>query len=213
MTTRWDKWFADENLARDERILAAPHSECAERAALAFLAREKRSILDLACGIGRDTFYLESRQLGVVGTDASPNGLRVAQRIRSKRRASAEFVVADARHLPFRDSSFEGVYSFGLLHEFTGERAERDVEEVMAEIVRVLCHRGVLVLTVQAGDPEAGLPFVQLFNRRMFDRATRSLRPIEIDTYDDIGCTAQTNYRVWYGLFEKQVGHPPVQSG
>jgi SAM-dependent methyltransferase len=74
MVTRWDKWFSDDNLAKDKRILAAPPSKGAEKAAQAFLAREKQIILDLGCGIGRDTFYLESRGVGpiiVYGMDCS----------------------------------------------------------------------------------------------------------------------------------------------
>jgi len=127
MVTRWDEWFSDDNLAKDERILAAPPSKSADNAARAFLTRGKESILDLACGIGRDTFYLESRGLGVVGVDASANGLQVAQRVRAEQGAVSALVMADARHLPFRDGSFEGVYCFGLLHEFTAESQQEDV--------------------------------------------------------------------------------------
>jgi hypothetical protein len=29
------------------------------------------------------------------------------------------------------------------------------------------------------------------------------LRTIEVEQYDDIGCTGRADYRVWYGLFEK----------
>ena len=111
--------------------------------------------------------------------------------------------VADARRLPFREGSFEGVYCFGVLHEFTGERKEQDVQDVMDEIRRLLKVGGVLVLTVQAGEPSAGLPEVQMFDRRMLDSATRDLRKIEVRRYDDIGCTGRPNYHIWYGVFEK----------
>ena len=56
--TRWDKWFSKDNLNKDKRILAAQHSKSAEKAAQVFLTRDKHVILDLACGVGRDTFYL-----------------------------------------------------------------------------------------------------------------------------------------------------------
>lgn len=79
MITRWDKWFADDNLAQDERILAAPSSQSAENAARVFLDSQKHLILDLACGIGRDTFHLASHSLNVIGADASCNGLRVTR--------------------------------------------------------------------------------------------------------------------------------------
>jgi len=215
MITRWDKWFTDENLAQDTRILAAPPSHSAENAARAFLAREKRLILDLACGIGRDTFYLESRGLDVIGVDAAFNGLRVAQRVKAERGAAADLIMADARHLPFKEGSFEGVYCFGLLHEFTaeasqgeasGEGWEEDVKGVMREVKRMLCEEGILVLTVHAGEPQAGLPQVQMYTREMFEQATaglRALEALEVREYDDVGCTGRPDYHVWYGMFEK----------
>lgn len=203
MITRWDKWFSDENLAKDRRILSAPPSQSAENAARGFLARKKRYILDLACGVGRDTFYLEGCGLQVVGADASPNSLRVARQVRSERGAVSELVVADARHLPFKHGSFDGVYCFGLLHEFTGEGRDEDVERVMSEIGRSLCNEGALVLTVLSRDPEAGLPAVQLYSREMFEKATRDYQTIEVKRYDDIGCTGRADYQIWYGSFLK----------
>jgi ubiquinone/menaquinone biosynthesis C-methylase UbiE len=194
----------DENLAKDERILAAPPSHSAENAAGVFLAREKRAILDLACGIGRDTFYLEGRGLAVIGVDASVNGLRIAQQIKAKRGAASTLMLADARRLPFRDGSFEGVYCFGLLHEFTGENKAEDVEQVMGKVRRLLRDEGVLVLSVLSGEPEGGLPAVQLYTRQMFEDTTRGLRAIEVREYADVGCTGRADYRVWYGVFEKQ---------
>jgi SAM-dependent methyltransferase len=203
MITRWDKWYADDNLRWDERILAAPPSRCAERAALAFLSRGKRRILDLACGVGRDTRYFASCGLAVIGVDASLNGLRVARHIRPGRDARSGLAVADARRLPFGDGSFEGVYCFGLLHEFTAAGWQEDVERVMGEIRRLLRDEGILVLAVLSGDPEAGLPAVQLYSRQMFERATTGLQPIEIEAYDDVGCTGRTDYRIWHGTFVK----------
>jgi SAM-dependent methyltransferase len=203
MITRWDAWFSDDNLAKDKRISAAPPSQSAENAARAFLTREKRLILDLACGIGRDTFYLESRGLAVIGVDASFHGLRVAQRVKAERDAVSALIMADARHLPFEDGSFEGVYCFGLLHEFTSASQEEDVEGVMGEVKRLLCDKGILILTVLSGEPEVGLPAVQLYTRQMFEEATKSFRALEVTMYDDVGCTGRTDYHVWYGMFEK----------
>lgn len=203
MLTRWDKWYSQDNLDKDERILAAPPSLCAQNAAAEFLSRDKLHILDLACGVGRDTFYLEERGLVVTDIDASLNGLRVASQIKRKHNASAELVNADARRLPFADDSFEGVYCFGLLHEFTGERRREDVAQVMDEIGRVLCQQGILVLAVLSGKADEGLPAVQLFTRQMFEQATRGWQLVEIRAYDDIGCTSRPDYHIWYGVFEK----------
>jgi ubiquinone/menaquinone biosynthesis C-methylase UbiE len=203
MLTRWEKWYSQDNLDQDERILAAPPSLCAQSAAAEFLSRGRMRVLDLACGVGRDTFYLEARGLGVTGVDASLNGLRAASQIRLRRNATAELVAADARLLPFADESFEGVYCFGLLREFTSERKREDVEQVMVEVGRVLCQKGVLVLAVLSGEAEEGLPAVQMFTRQMFEQATQDWQPIAIRAYNDIGCTSRPDYRIWYGVFEK----------
>jgi ubiquinone/menaquinone biosynthesis C-methylase UbiE len=74
-----------------------------------FPAKKKRFALDLACGVGRDTFHLASSGLDVIGVDASFRGLRVAQRVKSGRGMVLALVTADGRYLPFRDRSFEGV--------------------------------------------------------------------------------------------------------
>jgi len=203
MITRWDKWYSQDNLDKDERILAAPPSLCAQNAAAEFLSRHKLHILDLGCGVGRDTFYLAERGLQVTGVDAAVNGLLAAAQIGRRHHAFFELVCADARRLPFEAGAFEGVYCFGLLHEFTGEHMGEDVAQVMAEIGRVVCRQGILVLTVLSGEAEAGVPAVQLFTREMFDHATRGWQPVEIRAYDDIGCTSRPDYHVWYGIFEK----------
>ena len=218
MITRWEKWFDDDNLARDPRILAAPPSHSAGRAAGAFLARApgaagRRRVLDLACGVGRDTFYLEGRGLHVVGVDAALSGVRVARRRKWERGAAAAFLAADARHLPFRDGAFQGVYCFGLLHEFTAPGWRDDVAAVVAEIRRLLCPGGLLAITVladgsaadgsAAGEPQAGLPAVQLYTRSMFDAAMQNFQAIEIERFEDVGCTNRPDYAVWYGLYEK----------
>ena len=203
MSTRWDKWFSDQNLAQDERILAAPPTQSAARAARAFLAGKKRTVLDLACGVGRDSFYLEGQGLWVVGLDASINGLRAARRRRLDLGAASDLVLADARHLPFKSGSFAGVYCFGLLHEFTGESRAGAVEGLMGEIRRALAAEGLLVITALAGEPEAGLPAVQLHTREMFEHATVGFEAIEVKRFDDVGCTGSQEYGIWYGVFEK----------
>lgn len=210
MATRWDEWFSEDNLSKDERILSARPSQAAADAARIFLAQKTRFILDLACGVGRDTFYLESQGLDVMGVDASFNGIRTAQRVKLTHVARAAFVTADARSLPFPDSSFDGVYCFGLLHEFTTDRKEKDVQQVMREIGRLLDDEGVLVLSVLSGEPEAGLPDVQLFSRPMFETATEGWHAIEVKLYDDVGCTGRPDYHVWYGVFQKAGGRRAV---
>jgi ubiquinone/menaquinone biosynthesis C-methylase UbiE len=203
MLTRWDEWYSEENLSRDDRIKATPASKCAEIAATEFLRRGKLHILDLACGVGRDSFHLEKRGLSIVGVDASWNGVKAAQQSKYQIGAKTEFVTGDAHHLPFTNGYFDGIYCFGLLYEFTSTDKEDSVRQVISEVRRVLYNEGLLVLTVAAGDPETGLPQVQLFNRQMFEQTMAGWHPLDIKAFDDIGCTNRTDYHIWYGLFEK----------
>jgi ubiquinone/menaquinone biosynthesis C-methylase UbiE len=203
MLTRWDEWYSDDNLRSDQCILAAPPSRSAEMAAGEFLRRGKCHILDLACGVGRDTFHLEKRGLSVTGADAAFNGARAAIKTKSALEARAQFTVADARHLPFGNGQFDGIYCFGLLHEFTGEHKEDDVQAVVSEARRVLSDKGIFVLTVLAGDPQAGLPAVQLFTCLKFEHLMAGWHIMEVQLFDDIGCTNRPDYSIWYGLFEK----------
>jgi hypothetical protein len=63
MLSRWDEWYSSKNLSSDERLLAAPASKSAELAAVEFKLRGKKPILDLACGVDRDTFHLKASGL------------------------------------------------------------------------------------------------------------------------------------------------------
>lgn len=203
MLTRWDEWFSPENLAKDKRILAASRSKCAEIAADEFLKRGKNCILDLACGIGRDTYFLQKKGLSVTGADASFNGIRAARQKSQEGTLNPQFIVADGRYLPYPNEYFDGLYCFGMLHEFTGPDKEDNVRLVISEAGRVLSNQGVLILTVLAGDPEAGLPQVQLFSKQMLDKVMNGWNMLEIKEMDDVGCTNRQDYHLWYGLFQK----------
>lgn len=202
MPTRWNLWYSAENLNKDPRILSARPTYSAEKAADLFLSRRLRRILDLGCGVGRDTLYLSDTGLQVFGADAAYNGVHIARQRSSSLGLPADFLAVDARRLPFKTSSMDGVYCFGLLHEFTGAIWKVDVHYVMGEIRRILQPGGVLVLTVAAGAPEAGLPQVQLYSRAMFEKVAADWDTLEITSFTDIGCTGRTDYMVWYGAFE-----------
>jgi len=197
---RWQQLYVQK---KDE-VVSAPPSYCAQNATRIFATNSKQSILDLGCGIGRDTFHLAASNLSVVGVDAAESGLTIANRHGDGKHKTPLFARADARALPFPDAFFDGVYCFGLLHEFTDVTREQDIDAVMSEIDRVLAPKGLLILAVLSGEPEQGLPHVYLFTEQAFDAATRSFRTLEKRTYADIGCTGKTDYHVWYGVFAKQ---------
>lgn len=196
--TRWQTFYLD-----DPSLVAIPSSECVKRAKELFTQHQKRLILDLGCGVGRDTAYLADGMDRVIGIDAAHSGLILAQERFKLSRTQAALVEGDARQLPFPTAIFEGIYCFGVLHEFTTATAANDVRQVMEEIYRILRPDGLLILTTLSGDPQQGLPHVRLFTEQMFTEAFESFQVLEKREYADRGCTGKQNYRVWYGAFTK----------
>lgn len=196
--SRWQQFYLD-----DPNLGIIPPSSCADQAAKIFNENNSQIILDLGCGSGRDLLLLASGGATVIGLDAARSGLLLAQKRTADSQLRISWVESDSRLLPFSNSFFDGVFCFGLLHEFVGASAEEDVKNTMAEIKRVLKPSGVAVVATAAGDPKKGLPHVQNFSEAMFAAVTSELRCIEKKVYDDLGCTGRTDYKVWFGYFIK----------
>lgn len=105
MPTRWNLWYSEENLEKDPRILAAKPSLTAEKAAELFRTRGINRILDLDCGVGRDTRYFSHAGFQVLGADAAINGVLTA------RGRAAEFGLPQVRL--FTRGMFEKLHPAG----------------------------------------------------------------------------------------------------
>ena len=197
--SRWQQFYLD-----DPSLQTIPPSACANQAAQIFSANNSRIVLDLGCGAGRDTFSLPKSSMQVIGLDAARSGLMLAQKRHSTPQYKLSWVESDSRLLPFSDSIFDGVYCFGLLHEFVGDSAKNDAARTIREIQRVLKASGVAIIAASAGDPEKGLPHVQNFSESMFDAVTAKFHCVEKKMYDDLGCTGRTDYKVWFGHFTRK---------
>lgn len=98
-------------------------------------------ILDLACGIGQITHYLQSRNPDreVIGIDRNYFELYVAKRFVAP---SAEFICYSAdQRLPFRDDCFSGAFCSDAFHYFLRRSL------AAGEIRRTIRPDGVVVLT------------------------------------------------------------------
>ena len=86
-------------------------------------------VLEVGCGTGCDLLQFAKHGALATGVDITPRHLELArQRVGSL----ATVVHGDARNLPFRDASFDYVYSHGVLHHSDHPR------EIVEEIFRVL---------------------------------------------------------------------------
>lgn len=95
-------------------------------------------ILDLGCGTGQNSLWLEPYN-EVVSYDPALEGVRMT---RKRRKTPGGHIVGGGEHLPFRDESFDGVLLIDVLEHIP------EHEQVTAEVRRVLKPGGVVLCTV-----------------------------------------------------------------
>lgn len=102
-------------------------------------------ILDLGCGSGRHWIHFAREGFKVVGMDFSPTALRLAQEWSERELHEPLLVLADMRMpLPFKPSSFDGVFSTQVIHH----ACLNEVRGTIKEIFRVLGRGGAAFVTV-----------------------------------------------------------------
>jgi glycine/sarcosine N-methyltransferase len=114
------------------------------------LGVDSASVLDCACGIGTQAIGLGLRGHRVTGTDISSSAVTRAVREAALRGISLPAATADMRHLPFPDGLFDVVVSAdnALPHLLTAH----DVGAALAEMRRVLCSGGLLMVSTRPYD-------------------------------------------------------------
>ena len=115
-------------------------------------------ILDLGCGSGRHFLHLAQEGFRVVGMDISPTALRLTQEWVDNEDYEPLLVLADMRMpLPFKSSSFDGVFSTQVIHHARMVRVRRTIQETF----RVLGSGGAAFITVSGGRDE-GIPYKEI---------------------------------------------------
>lgn len=99
--------------------------------------------LEVGCGTGIDSYILAQRMgCSGYGIDLSDEALNFAKKAGQSFSVSLYLGIADILKLPFRDNSFDLVFSQGVLEHFSDDRA------ATAEQLRVLKPGGSLVINV-----------------------------------------------------------------
>jgi ubiquinone/menaquinone biosynthesis C-methylase UbiE len=101
-------------------------------------------ILEVGCGRGATLLELARQGAQVVGLDYAQTAISTCEALRSAMKLddSAEFLLGDARALPFDSGSFDFVYSIGLLEHF------EQPSVLLSEQYRVLKPGGVVLVQV-----------------------------------------------------------------
>jgi len=96
-----------------------------------------KSVLELGCGIGMDTFSMAKNGLKVTALDLTEVGVTTARNRFKKSDFSGSFLAGNAEMLPIKDDTFDYVYSFGVLHHAA------NTEKTITEVYRVLRPGGI----------------------------------------------------------------------
>lgn len=89
-------------------------------------------LLEVGCGMGTDLLQFSRGGARCVGIDLTPRSIEITQHRFKLYDAAGAFMISDGEHLPFRDESFDVVYSNGVLHHTP------DTEGAIREVHRVL---------------------------------------------------------------------------
>ncbi|MFI4943633.1 MAG: class I SAM-dependent methyltransferase [Burkholderiales bacterium] len=95
-----------------------------------------RRVLEIGFGAGTDHLRLARRGSWLVGVDLTPQNFVETQRRFELEGRHPRLAVADMESLPFRDRTFDRVYSLGAIHHTP------DVRRTVCEIARVLAPGG-----------------------------------------------------------------------
>lgn len=95
-----------------------------------------RSLLDVGCSWGR--WSVSAAKLGYrpIGIDPSLGAVMAARRVCRDLQVEADFVVGDARYLPFRGGVFDQAFSYSVLQHLSVDDATKSFGEI-GRILRV----------------------------------------------------------------------------
>lgn len=91
-------------------------------------------LLDIGCNWGRWSIAAAQKGYQPIGIDPSLDAVLAARRVSRQLGVETNFVVGDARFLPFSDDAFDTVFSYGVFQHFSKENVRISLDEV----VRVL---------------------------------------------------------------------------
>ena len=125
-----------------------------------------RSVLEIGCGIGMDSYRMARHGLCVTGIDLTEVAIDTARSRFAREGLDGAFEVGDAEALRFPDEHFDYVYSFGVLHHVP------DTEQSVREVWRVL--------------KKGGEARIMLYHRRSLNEFVHRLTGIPFEERDEL---------------------------
>lgn len=137
--------------------------------------RAGSEVLEVGCGIGMDSARMAQNGLRVTAMDLTVVGPVTASRRAKARQFDANYLCSDAEHLPFPDSTFDYVYSFGVMHHAP------DTQRCVDEAYRVL--------------RPGGQALIMLYHRHSLNEVVHRLLRVPFEERDEL-CPVVRRYTV-----------------
>jgi len=155
-----------------------------------------QKVLEVGCGSGIDAVEFAKYGAFVTAIDFSEVAVELTQKLAKEAGQKIAVVEASANRIPYKDNTFDCVYSFGVLHHIP------EVEEVLSEIQRVLKPGGKVMAMLYHKDSllyaysilylkgeterNSGCPYVKVYTKKeavsLFERY-----------FSDIGVSIHSN--------------------
>lgn len=123
-------------------------------------------VLEVGCGIGLDSAVMARRGLHVTGMDLTHVGARTAGARAEAHGWNARYLCGNGEMLPFRDRTFDYVYSFGVMHHAS------DTQRCIDEAHRVL--------------RDGGEALIMLYHRHSLNEAVHRLLRVPFEERDEL---------------------------
>ena len=107
-------------------------------------------VLDMGCGSGTNTAYLQKKGLKVIGIDASSSMLSTARRLYQ----TIQFEEQDILNTSFSKNAFDGIVLAYVINHLN----KKGLALLRAEIDRILRKDGLLFVSAHVGDTESIIP-------------------------------------------------------
>lgn len=136
----WESHF--RTTATDSCNTSYEHATCLEQFQKNYL-QENNTILDLACGSGRNARYLAQRDYDVYCVDFTRAAIKACTRLFQNQSLKGTFIQAAVDAIPFGNDHFNAVVCIAVLDHVTVGCAQGALHEMR----RVLIDKGMILLT------------------------------------------------------------------